>query len=121
MLLSMPTGTNSLRERLSNQVAAIIPILTPYPYWVGLPKTFFSRLLGYPFELWTLERLQSAFEDREGIHLSDSTIWTWLAEEGLEWKRQQSWFQGSQRHDSQFVEKRGASSRLISPRRLALG
>src|ERR671919_205284 len=46
MLLSMPTGTNSLRERLSNQVAAIIPILTPYPYWVGLPKTFFSRLLG---------------------------------------------------------------------------
>jgi transposase len=79
------------------------------------------RTLGYPFELWTLERLQSAFEDREGIHLSDSTIWTWLAEEGLEWKRQQSWFQGAQRHDSQFVEKRGASSRLISPRRLALG
>ena len=79
------------------------------------------RTLGYPYQLWTLERLQIAFEGRAGIHLSDSTIWTWLAEEGLEWKRQQSWFQGVQRHDSQFVEKRGASSRLISPRRLALG
>ena len=34
------------------------------------------RSLGYPFELWTLERLQTAFKDRYGIHLSDSTIWT---------------------------------------------
>lgn len=66
------------------------------------------RTLGYPFELWTLERLQTAFQEREGIHLSDSTIWTWLAEEGLEWKRQQSWFHEAQRHDPQFVEKRGA-------------
>ena len=30
------------------------------------------RELGYPFELWTLKRLQSAFKEREGIHLSDS-------------------------------------------------
>jgi hypothetical protein len=30
----------------------------------------------------------------------------------LEWKRQQSWFHEAQRHDPQFVEKRGASSRL---------
>ena len=70
------------------------------------------RTLGYPYQLWTLERLQIAFEGRAGIHLSDSTIWTWLAEEGLEWKRQQSWFHEAQRHDPQFVEKRGASSRL---------
>jgi transposase len=75
------------------------------------------RTLGYPFELWTLERLQRAFEDREGVHLSDSTIWTWLAEEGLEWKRQQSWFHEAQKHDLQFVEKRGPSSRRTSPRR----
>lgn len=64
--------------------------------------------LGYPYQLWTLERVQRAFEEREGRHLSDSTIWTWLAEEGLEWKRQQSWFHEAQRHDPQFVEKRGA-------------
>jgi transposase len=67
--------------------------------------------LGYPFKLWTLERLQTAFEEREGVHLSDSTIWTWMAEEGFEWKRQESWFHEAQKHDPHFVEKRGASSR----------
>lgn len=65
--------------------------------------------LGYPFELWTLERLQRAFEERHGVHLSDSTIWEWLAEEGLQWKRQQSWFHDAPRHDPEFVEKRGPS------------
>jgi len=68
--------------------------------------------VGYPFALWTLERLQTAFKEREGLHLSDSTIWTWLDEEGLKWKRQQSWFQDPEKHDPQFVEKRGPSSRL---------
>jgi transposase len=79
------------------------------------------RTLGYPFELWTLERLQTAFWEREDTHLSDSTIWTWLAEEGLEWKRQQSWFREAQKHDPQFVEKRGPSSRPTSPHRLIPG
>ncbi len=69
--------------------------------------------LGYPFQLWTLERLQDAFAERQGIHLSDSTIWEWLAAEGLEWKRQQSWFHDAEKHDPQFVEKRGASLRPI--------
>lgn len=68
--------------------------------------------LGYPFKLWTLERLQSAFQEREGGHLSDSTIWEWLAAEGLAWKHQESWFHEAEKHDPQFVEKRGASSRL---------
>jgi transposase len=63
--------------------------------------------LGLPFKVWTLERLQREFEKRKGIHLSDSTIWEWLAAEGLEWKRQQSWFHDAQQQDPQFVEKRG--------------
>ncbi len=63
--------------------------------------------LGLPFTLWTLERLQRAFQERQGVHLSDSTIWTWLAEEGLHWKRQQSWFHDADQHDPEFVEKRG--------------
>jgi transposase len=67
------------------------------------------RSLGYPFELWTLERLQTAFQERQGIHLSDSTIWEWLDAEGLVWKRQQSWFHEAEKHDPEFVEKRGAS------------
>lgn len=66
------------------------------------------RSLEYPFELWTLERLQIAFRERHGTHLSDSTIWTWLDEEGIKWKRQQSWFHEAEKHDPEFVEKRGS-------------
>lgn len=63
--------------------------------------------IGYPFALWTLERLQSAFFEREGVHLSDSTIWTWLDEEGLRWRRQESWFSEVEKRDPAFAEKRG--------------
>ena len=73
------------------------------------------RSLGYPFELWTLERLQRAFEERQGVHLSDSTIWTWVEEEGFKWKRQQSWFHEAERHDSASLEKRGAQFRPMWP------
>ena len=69
--------------------------------------------LGYPFKLWTLARLQTAFEERQGVHLSDSTIWTWLEDEGLHWKRQESWFHEAERHDPEFVAKRGPSLRPI--------
>jgi len=65
--------------------------------------------LGYPFKLWTLERLQTAFKEREGVHLSDSTIWVWVEGEGFKWKRQQSWFHEAEKHDPEFVEKMGAS------------
>jgi transposase len=65
--------------------------------------------LGYPFELWTLERLQKAFKERKGVHLSDSTIWTWVEAEGFRWRKQQSWFHEAEKHDPEFVEKRGLS------------
>jgi transposase len=65
------------------------------------------RSLGYPFELWTLERLQSAFQERHGLHLSDSTIWTWVEAEGFRWRKQESWFHEPQKHDPEFAEKRG--------------
>ena len=65
--------------------------------------------LGYPYKLWTLERLQTAFQERQGVHLSDSTIWEWVEAEGFKWKRQQSWFHDAEKHDPEFVEKRGAS------------
>jgi transposase len=65
--------------------------------------------LGYPFKLWTLERLQTAFQERNGIHLSASTIWEWVEAEGFKWKRQESWFHEAEKQDPEFVEKRGAS------------
>jgi transposase len=65
------------------------------------------RSLGLPFELWTLTRLQREYEDRYGLSLAPSTIWGWMQAEGLDWKRQQSWFQDPDKHDPEFVEKRG--------------
>jgi transposase len=65
------------------------------------------RTLGLPFELWTLTRLQSEYEERYGLRLAPSTIWKWMQAEGLDWKRQQSWFQDPDKHDAEFVEKRG--------------
>ena len=65
------------------------------------------KSLGYPFELWTLEHLHTVFKQREGVYLSLSTIWNWLTDEGLSWKRQQSWFDEAEKQDDQFVEKRG--------------
>ena len=52
--------------------------------------------LGYPFQFWTLERLQSALKERYNIHLSDSTIWEWLREEGLVWKEQKNWLRSNE-------------------------
>lgn len=63
--------------------------------------------LGYPFALWTLERLQRAFKERTGVHLSDSTIWSWVEAEGFRWRKQESWFHEPEKHDAEFVEKRG--------------
>jgi transposase len=71
--------------------------------------------LGYPFKLWTLERLQTAFQERQGVHLSDSTIWEWVEAEGFRWKRQESWFHDAEKADPEFVEKRGASSPPTKP------
>jgi transposase len=65
------------------------------------------RSLGLPFELWTLTRLATAYEERYDVQLVPSTIWKWLQAEGLDWKRQQSWFHDADKHDPEFVEKRG--------------
>jgi transposase len=67
------------------------------------------RSLEYPFELWTLERLQVALREKRQLHLACATIWRWLQAEGLEWKRQESWFHEAEKHDAEFVEKRGPS------------
>ena len=65
--------------------------------------------LGYPFQLWTLERLQRAFKERHGVHLSDSTIWTWVEAEGFRWRKQENWFHEPEQHVPEFAEKRDLS------------
>ena len=49
-------------------------------------------------------RSQGAFQERHDIHLSGTTIWEWLEAEGLEWKRQKSWFHEAKKHNPEFVE-----------------
>jgi transposase len=69
--------------------------------------------VGYSFALWTIRRLQTAVQERLGVHVAGSTLWGWLTAEGLAWQRQQSWFHEPERHDPEFVAKRGPSSRPI--------
>ena len=79
------------------------------------------RSLGHPFTRWTLERLQRVFQARTGVRLSDRTIWTWLKEEGLIWKRQQSWLYEPQRHGPDDAGLRWPSSGRTRPRPHAAG
>ena len=57
------------------------------------------RSLGHSADQWTLSLLQIAFREHHGVHLSDSTIWTWLDEMGYEWRRQDGWPAQAERRD----------------------
>ena len=77
--------------------------------WPSRSRRRSGTRLRCAFTLWTLER---AFREREGTHLSDmylsdSTIWTWLDDEGLRWKRQHTWFTQGPVADPDVAEKRG--------------
>lgn len=78
------------------------------------------RSLAYPFELWTLQRLQTAFRKETTVNLARSTILKWMSVEGFNWKRQQSWFRDVEKHDPEFVEKRGPLSELTETQSQAL-
>jgi len=64
------------------------------------------QALGYPFALWTVQRLQRAVAERLGVRLAPSRIWKWLRAEGLRWKPQQSWLTVD-RQAPAFVAQRG--------------
>ena len=46
------------------------------------------KALGHLFEAWTLERLQQAFLQQQGIYLAEGTIWKWIEGAGLKWREQ---------------------------------
>jgi transposase len=69
--------------------------------------------LGFPFEVWTIERLQTAILKGFDVKLSTETIWSWLKAEGLRWQRQQSWLRpvlNTPKAIEEFEEKRGPLS-----------
>jgi len=72
------------------------------------------RRLGLPFASWTLDRLASYLLEYKGITMRRSRIDEILLEEGLRWRRQETWF--GERVDPEFAAKRGASRRSTPPR-----
>jgi transposase len=71
--------------------------------------------LQLPFACWTLDRLAAYLLEHKGIAMRRSRIDEILLQEGLRWRRHETWF--GERLDPDFAEKRGRSRRS-TPRRL---
>jgi transposase len=63
--------------------------------------------LGLPFACWTLDRLV-AYLSEQGITMRRSRISEIFIQEGLKWRREETWF--GERVDPDFARKRGRSS-----------
>jgi transposase len=63
--------------------------------------------LGLPFSSWTFERLASYVQEYLGFKMKKTRIFGILREEGLQWRKQETWF--GERLDPEFVQKRGPS------------
>jgi transposase len=72
------------------------------------------RKLGLPFGCWTLDRLQ-AYLNEQKIPIKRSRIDELLVDEGLRWRKDETWF--GERVDPQFAEKRGRSRSSTPPPR----
>jgi transposase len=73
--------------------------------------------LGLPFGSWTLDRLQAYLQEHKGIAIKRSRIDEILLNEGLRWRKQETWF--GERVDPDFAKKRGSSSGFTRTRRRA--
>lgn len=72
--------------------------------------------LNLPFGCWTLDRLQAYLNEQKGLAIKRSRIDEILLEEGLRWRKQETWF--GERVDPEFAEKRGSLPRSTRrPRR----
>jgi transposase len=65
--------------------------------------------LKLPFAAWTLDRLAAYLLEHKGIAMRRSRIDEILLQEGLRWRRHETWF--GERVDPDFAEKRGRSRR----------
>lgn len=72
------------------------------------------QTLGLPFGCWTLDRLQAYLNEHKKIPIKRSRIDEILVDEGLNWRKDETWF--GERVDPAFAEKRG-SSRPSTPHR----
>lgn len=70
--------------------------------------------LGLPYGSWTFERLAAYVREQLGIPMKKTRIFEILQEEGLRWRKQETWF--GARLDPEFVQKRGPSKPSASSR-----
>ncbi len=76
--------------------------------------------LGLPYQSWTFERLAAYVHEHLGIHMKKTRIFETLQEEGLRWRKQETWF--GERLDPEFAQKRGPSkpsARSLQPTALS--
>jgi len=71
--------------------------------------------LALPFASWTLDRLAAYLNETKGIAIKRSRIDEILLDEGLRWRKQETWF--GERVDPEFAEKRGSSPSSTRKRR----
>ena len=67
------------------------------------------KSLDLPFASWTLDRLAAYLNEHEAIAIKRSRIDEILVDEGLRWRKHETWF--GERVDPAFAEKRGSSKR----------
>jgi transposase len=65
--------------------------------------------LGLAYASWTFERLTTYVREQMGIRMKKTRIFEILHEEGLRWRKQETWF--GERLDPEFAQKRGPSRR----------
>jgi len=63
--------------------------------------------LGLPFASWTFERLAAYLREQMGLPMKKTRIFEVLQDEGLRWRKQETWF--GERLDPEFAAKRGPS------------
>jgi transposase len=63
--------------------------------------------LNVGFTSWTFERLAAYLQERLGIRMKKTRLFEILQEEGLRWRKQETWF--GERLDPAFAQKKGPS------------
>ncbi|WZO96084.1 helix-turn-helix domain-containing protein [Isosphaeraceae bacterium EP7] len=69
--------------------------------------------LGLPFASWTMDRLHVYLDDQKALAKRRSRIGEIHIEEGLRWRKQETWF--GERVDPDFAVKRGSSPNSTRP------
>jgi len=70
--------------------------------------------LGLSYGSWTFERLATYLHEQQSVQMKKTRIFEILREEGLRWRKEETWF--GERLDPEFASKRGRLKRSERPR-----